>query len=122
MPKALPLYIISAIIAVVAIYAGLSGQSVWFIKDTRMAVIVLAAAGFIMCSTGAIGAFVSKAPAHPLTIAGYLLGSLALLAGLAQLFHWQVPLLSDSRLALYVILAAIVLKVIIGRLAHLAVR
>jgi len=122
MSKTLPVYIISAIIALVATYSGLTGNAVWFIKDTRMAVIVLAAAGFLMCSTGAIFTYVSKAPAHPLTIAGYLLGSIALLAGLAQLFRWQVPLLSDSRTALYVILIATALKVIIGRLAHLVIK
>lgn len=122
MLKTLPLYLISAIIACVAIYAGLTGHAVWFIKDTRMAVIVLAAAGFVMCSTGAIMTYVSKAPAHPLTIAGYILGSLALLAGLTQLFRWPVPMLSDARLALYVILATIIIKVIIGRFAHLAVK
>lgn len=122
MSKTLPLYLISAIIACIATYAGLTGHAVWFIKDTRMAVIVLAAAGFVMCSTGAIFTYVSHAPAHPLTIVGYVLGSIALLAGLTQLFHWQLPVLSDARLALYVMLAAIVIKVIIGRLAHVVVK
>ena len=122
MSKTLPVYIISAIIACIAAYAGLTGNGVWFIRDTRMAVIVLAAAGFVMCSTGAIFTYVSKAPAHPLTIAGYALGAVALLAGLTQLFRWQVPVLADARLALYVMLAAILIKVIIGRLAHVAVK
>jgi hypothetical protein len=122
MPKVLPVYIIAAIAAVVAMYAGFAGRPVWFIHDTRTAVITLAAAGFLMCSTGAIASFVSRAPAHPLTIAGYLVGALALLAGLTQLFGWKVPYLADARTALIVITVAVVIKVIIARLANFVVK
>ena len=122
MPKVLPFYIVSAIVALIAIYSGLTGNAVWFIRDTRMAVIVLAAAGFLMCSTGAIFHFVEKAPAHPLTIVGYLFGALALLAGLTQLFRWEIPYLMDSRTALWVIMASVVVKVVVGRLWHLVVK
>lgn len=34
-----------------------------------------------------VGKFVTAAPAHPLTILGYLFGSVALLAFLAQIFR-----------------------------------
>lgn len=119
MPKVLPLYILSGLVALVAVYSGLTGNAVWFIKDTRMAVIVLAGAGFMMCSTGVITTFVTKAPAHPLTILTYLLGALALFAGLVQLCGWSVPMLSDSRTALIVITIVIVMKAVIGRFGHL---
>lgn len=117
MPKFLPVFILSALAAAIAAWSGFTGHPVWFIRDTRMAVIAMAVAGFVMCSTGAIFTFVQKAPANPFTIAGYLLGALALLAGLVQLFHWEVPYLSDARTALTVISIAVVVKFVIARFA-----
>ncbi len=122
MSKVLPLYILSGLVALVAIYVGLTRHALWFIKDVRTAVIVLFFAGFVMCSTGAIITFVSKAPFHPLTILGYLFGALALFAGLTQLFRWQVPFLHDSNIALIVITVSMVVKIVIGRLAHLVAK
>lgn len=122
MPKVLPVYILSALAAAVAASSGFSGHPIWFIRDTRTAVIALAAAGFVMCSTGAIFQFVQKAPLHALTILGYMLGSLALFAGLAQLFRWGVPYLSDARTALLVMTVAIAAKIIIARFAGTIVK
>lgn len=119
MQKLLPLYIIAGLIGAIALISGLTGKKLLFVTDTRSAVIVLAAAGFLMCSFGALGVFITKAPLHPLTIAGYVLGTLALLAGIAQLFSIKVPVLSDPKNALIVIAAIIIIKVVIARLNFL---
>lgn len=119
MIKSIPIYIILGIAGIATIYAGFSGKRILFVTDTRSAVIVLTAIGFLMCSMGALGAFVNKAPAHPLTIAGYLLGSLALLTGIIQLFKLKVPLMSNPNSALLIIAVAITFKFIIARLNFL---
>ena len=119
MIKVIPLYALSAVAAVLALVAGFTGKRILFIGDIRMAVIVLFAAGFLLCSTGAITSFVGKAPGHPLTIAGYIIGAVALFTGLVQIFGWQVPVLVEPRTALIIITVAILLKVAIARFAYL---
>lgn len=115
----MPLYILSGIIGLIALYAGFSGKTFLFIRDTRTAVIVLGVVGFLMCVFGAIGIFVTKAPAHPLTAAGYVLGSLALLISLSQLFRFKIPLFSDPKSALTMITIIIIIKIVIARFSFL---
>ncbi len=104
------------------VYAGLSGKQILFINGPRPAVITLGAIGFAMCMImPTIGKFISNAPAHPLTIAGYILGVIALLITAAQIFKWNLPIISDPKTALFAIAGCIVIKSIIGRLAHLIV-
>ncbi len=68
------------------VYAGLSGKQILFINGPRSAVIALGAIGFAMCMImPTIGKFISNAPAHPLTIMGYIFGTIALLTTAAQI-------------------------------------
>lgn len=87
--------------------------------DLRWVVVLLTAAGFLMCTFGAIGLFVTKAPAHPLTIAGYILGAAALFTGIVQAFRLQFPYLSNPRTALVLVALVIIIKYIIARLSFL---
>ena len=114
------LYVLSALIAVAAIYAGLTGAKLPYISGSRATLLMLAAAGFAMCSFGAIGDFIGKAPAHPLTIAGYLLGALALFIGIVHIANLKVPYLSDHKTAFALLAIIIVVKFIIARLKGLA--
>lgn len=115
----LPLYLVSGVISGLAMFAGFTGTKLPLIANTRSAVIVLTITGFAMCSLGAIGAFIAKAPLHPLTIAGYVFGALALLAGVVQVFKLGVPYIQDPRNALIVITAAIIIKFAVARLSFL---
>jgi hypothetical protein len=119
MTKTFPIYIIAGAVALGALICGLAGFKILFITNARIAAITVAAAGFVMCSTGLLAPFVSTAPAHPLTIAGYLLGALALFAGIVQLFNLHVPLLADPKTALWVMATVIVLKVTIAQFSFL---
>ena len=100
------------------VYAGLCGKRLWFVEGPRSAAITLAAVGMAFC-TISVGRFISAAPAHPLTILGYLIGTVALLAFLTQVFQWKMPVVSDPVSALWVIAVCVALKTVIGRLYFL---
>lgn len=105
------------------VYAGLSDKQILFINGPRSAVITLGAIGFAMCMImPTIGKFISGAPAHPLTIMGYIFGTIALLTTAVQLFKWKIPVLYDPRIALLVVAGCIVIKSIIGRFAPLVIK
>jgi hypothetical protein len=99
------------------VLAGVSGKKVLFINGPRSAVITLGIIGMLFC-TISVGRFITAAPAHPLTIMGYLFGSLALLAFLTQIFQWKIPYLQDPATALYIMAACILVKTIVGRFIH----
>lgn len=105
------------------VYAGLSGKQILFINGQRSAVITLGAIGFAMCMImPTIGKFISNAPAHPLTIMGYIFGTIALLTTATQIFKWKIPILYDPQIALFVVAGCIVIKSIIGRFTPLIVK
>ena len=97
------------------VYAGLSGKQIWFISGPKSAAITLGAIGMAFC-TISVGRFITAAPAHPLSILGYLIGTVALLAFLAQVFQWKLPVVADPTAALWVIAVCIAAKTIIARL------
>ena len=102
--------------------AGLSGKQILFINGPRTAVITLGVIGFAMCMImPAIGKFISNAPAHPLTIMGYVFGAIALQTTIAQIFKWNIPMIYDPNIALFVVAGCIVIKSMIGRFAPLIV-
>lgn len=113
------LYIVSGIIGLVALYAGLADKKMLFITSPRIAVIVLTIIGFLMCNFGSIGLFVSKAPLHPLTIIGCIMGLAALLAGIICIFNINIPFVNEPNNALILIGIIIALKFIIARLGFL---
>ncbi len=96
------------------VYAGLSGKQIWFVNGPRSAAITLGAIGMAFC-TISVGRFITAAPAHPLTILGYLIGAVALLAFLAQVFHWELPVVTDPTNALWVIAVCVAAKTVIAR-------
>jgi hypothetical protein len=103
--------------------AGLSGKQILFINGSRTAVITLGVIGFAMCMImPTIGKFISNAPAHTLTIMGYVFGAIALLTTVAQIFKWNIPTIHDPKVALFIIAGCIVIKSIIGRFAPLIVK
>jgi hypothetical protein len=103
--------------------AGLSGKQILFINGPRTAVITLGVIGFVICMImPTIGKFISNAPAHPLTIMGYVFGAVALLTTVAQIFKWNIPMIYDPKIALFVVAGCIVIKSIIGRFTPLIVK
>lgn len=105
------------------VYAGLCRKQILFINGARTAVITLGSIGFLMCMImPTIGKFISNAPAHPLTIMGYIFGTIALLTTAAQIFKWKIPCIYNPEIALFVVAGCIVIKSLIGRFAPLIVK
>jgi hypothetical protein len=100
--------------------AGLSSRHIPLIGEPRAAAITLGIVGFAICMImPTIGKFISSAPAHPLTIIGCILGAIALLAVVAQIFRWSIPVVNDPKAALFIIAGCIAIKSIISRFAYL---
>lgn len=97
---------------------GLSGKKIWFLEGPRSAVIFLGIIGMVFC-TISVGRFINSNPVHPLTIIGYLVGSLALLTFLTQIFNWNLPIIHDPKMALFVLAGCILVKTVVGRFIHL---
>lgn len=100
------------------VYAGLSGNKFYFIDGPRSAAITLGAIGMVFC-TISVGRFITGAPAHPLSIIGYLFGTIALVAFLTQVFQWKISVLQDPVRVLWVIAVCIAVKTLVGRLYFL---
>ncbi len=118
MGNSIVITILVAVVTGLIVWAGISGKQIWFIDAPRAAVITLGVIGMAFCAIS-VGKFITGGPAHPLSILGYLLGAIALLIFLGQIFQWHLPVVYDARTALFVLAGVIVLKSIIGRLAPL---
>lgn len=105
------------VFAVLMVAAGMSGNRILFISGPKSAAITLGVIGFFLCMLS-VGKFVTTAPFHPLTILGYLLGTLALLVLLTQIFQWKLPFIYEPKTALNVLAACIILKTLIGRFSN----
>lgn len=72
-----------------------------------------------------IGKFISRAPAHPLTLAGYLFEGIALLVFVCQIFKWNIPeilVINAPTIVPYILASCIIIKGIIGRFSHVVIR
>ncbi|MGM0241150.1 MULTISPECIES: hypothetical protein [Enterococcus] len=121
--KGIGILIVEWIITGLIVYAGLSNKQILFINGPRTAVITLGIIGFAMCMImPTIGKFISNAPMHPLTIVGYIFGVIPLVITVVQMFKWNIPIIYDSKTALFIVAGCIILKSIIGRFAPLIVK
>ncbi len=110
--------IFEAVIVIVLVFAGLSGRNFLFIQGARSATLTLGIIGMLLCILS-VGKFISAAPAHPLSILGYLLGAIAMAAFLTQLLHWSIPKLENPQTALIVLALAMFAKSVIARFSFL---
>jgi hypothetical protein len=86
------------------------------IHSYRAAFFVLFVAGFALCSVDGV----SQAPAygwtHPISIAGHVLGTTALLLGVAVWLRRYPRPVRDERVAFYALLGIVVVKVVLAAL------
>lgn len=113
--------ILTIVVAGLMVALGLSGIRILFLQGPRSAAIALGIIGMLLC-TISVGKFISAAPAHPLSILGYIIGSVAMLTFLAQVFAWKLPVIGDPKTALVVLALAMVAKSVIARFLHYVVK
>ncbi len=116
--KNIEILIMEVILAAVFVTLGLTNMKVLFLQGPRVMTIVLGIMGMLLC-TISIGKFISTAPAHPLTILGYVVGVVALTAFVTQVFKIGIPVLENPKKALVILAVALVLKGLIARLLPL---
>ncbi len=115
--KSIFILIIEIVITGALVALGLSGKQFLFIEGARAATITLGVIGMAFCSIG-IMKFGTVAPAHPLSILGYLLGGIALLALFTQIFKWNIIYIQNANTALIILAVIIILKSVIGRFSY----
>lgn len=119
--KDIHITIFEVIITIIIVIIGLTGKKVFFIENARSATITLGVIGMLFCIIS-VGKFITLAPAHPLSILGYIIGTIGLIALLAQVFKWNIPYVAKPETALIILAVVIVLKSIIARVGHLLVK
>lgn len=105
-------------IAGILVALGLSGKKFLFIEGARAAAITLGVVGMAFCKIG-IENFIKRASSHPLSILGCILGGVAFMILLTQIFKWNIIFIGNPNTALIVLAVVIVLKSVIGRFSYI---
>lgn len=120
MPKAVSilLHLVTLFAVPLFLYAGFSGRNLLFVDSPRAAALAIGVTGMLLCSAG-VGRFIAGAPAHPLTLLGYLIGAFGSLVFLVQWFQWEIPVLCEPKTAMLLLTGVIVVKFLLSRFAYL---
>lgn len=96
--------------------ATLAGVNLPLLLNERTAFYALAAAGFLACSLGMAKISMQQGWTNPITLAGMILGTLAILLVAAVYFGFSLPFVASDRAALIVLTAIIGVKVALALL------
>lgn len=116
--KNIQVLIFEIVVVSLMVWFGFSGCKILFLQGPRSATISLGIIGMLLC-TLSVGKFISAAPAHPLTILGYIFGIVAMIAFLSQIFRWNLPFIGDARTALIILAVCMIAKSTIARFSYL---
>lgn len=114
-----PTTIILGILAAGLVFAVLTGRRLPLITNERVALIVLVVLGMAMCTNGIGRVAAANAWAQPLSIAGYLLGSLILIVAVLALMGRPLPLIPGVHQAIIAVSALSVLKLVLSAIHRL---
>lgn len=110
--------ILLALLFAAVVYIGVTGKKVSLLSNVRLDIILLVVIGMTICSQGGIGRVATTSQwSHPLSIIGYLLGGLILLAALSVFVGWRLPFIQSDQHALLAIALLAGLKVV-NAIAH----
>lgn len=108
------------LVAAVMVFFVLTGRSLPLIADDRAALLALGVVGFLMCTLGGIGKVQATLGwTHPITIAGSILGVVAMLIVILPLINVKLPVLSTDRLAFTALAIVMLVKVGLSGLGRL---
>jgi hypothetical protein len=100
------------LLSAIVLAASLGRFKLPLIGSERSAFFALAVIGMIMCTLGM--QFERYGWSHPASIAGIVLGSLALIIVAAVLFRLRLPLITDDRAATIALAAIMTTKAVIA--------
>ena len=102
-----------ALLAGIVLFIGATGKKIPVLSNPRMDIILLVVIGMAICTQGGIGRVAATGQwTHPLSIIGYVLGSLILLIALSAFVGWKLPYIQNNQQALIAIAVLIGLKVV----------
>ncbi|MDP4153554.1 MAG: hypothetical protein Q8865_08990 [Bacillota bacterium] len=116
--KNVSILIFEVILTGLFLFLGLTGKKLFFLQGARSSVITLGIIGMLLC-TISVGKFISSAPSNPLTILGYIFGTIAMIAFLTQVFNWNIPIFNNSKSALIILAVSLIAKGTIARFNQL---
>jgi hypothetical protein len=104
--------LVLGLLAAGLVFMVLTGRDVPIVGNGAGALLTLGIIGIAMCTLGGIGSVQSTLGwTHPLTIAGSILGVLALLIVALPLFGVRLPLIADTRSAVLTLAVIMLVKV-----------
>ena len=104
--------LVLGLLAAGLVFMVLTGRDVPIVGNGAGALLALGIIGIAMCTLGGIGSVQSTLGwTHPLTIAGSILGVLALLVVALPLFGVRLPLIADTRSAVLALAVIMLVKV-----------
>ncbi|MCL4561610.1 MAG: hypothetical protein M1281_13480 [Chloroflexi bacterium] len=108
------------ILAVLLVFAVLTGRKVPLLSSDRAALLGLVVIGMAICSQAGIGRVAASGEwAHPLSIIGYVLGGIIVLIGIAALFGKQIPPLNSYHQSFTAVVVIAAVKVVLATIHRL---
>ena len=112
--------IVLGILAVLLVFAVLTGRKVPVLSSDRSALLGLVVIGMVICSQAGIGRMAARGEwQHPLSIVGYLLGAVIILIGIAALFGKQIPPLKSYYQSFTAVTVIAVVKLVLTTIHRL---
>ena len=103
------------ILSVILVWLGLANIHFLWIDSARSAAITLGVIGAIFCAANSYK-FLMTRPGHPISIIGSIIGVVAIVGLLVQIFGWEgFPILGNAKVTLVILGIGIIAKGIMGR-------
>ena len=117
-----PVFLVVGIVVLILSVLALTGNKVPLITDFRSLTIVIVVLGMLMCTFGRIGYVISNNPMSFSSIAGVILGIIALLIGFMKVCNIKIPFVKGDKETFILVLLIIIIKVIIMQIYQFSVR
>lgn len=115
-----PVIVILALLTAAIVFLGWRGTTLPLLSNPKVSLAIVLLLGMAICAQGGIGRVAAAGQwAHPLSIAGYLLGAAILLLAAAVFLNISLPFVASPQQALVVIAALMAGKVFISVVHYL---
>lgn len=93
-----PTILVLALLAAALVFIGATGKKAPLFSNIRLDMLLFVIIGMAICAQGGIGRIAATGQwSHPLSILGYILGTVILFITLAVFAGWKLPLIQTDR-------------------------
>lgn len=111
-------YLFEIMLALILVWVGLFGGSLWFVTGTRSAAITLGMIGVLFYFLNTLG-YVMRNPFHPISLLGSFAGAVGMILLIIQIFGWKFFIIGNSVVALLYFAVVMCIKGALGFLMPL---